>query len=602
MDMPQGIQNFFMEAVDTAYDSLLKDYSLSPEKLFDDVEKPILMCALGAKNVGLTFSELDTMLKTYNLDDAKRKAALEFLLKNVFWPLRDFYGDELTVYLREQKIESSSWPQTRVLYRPVSFSGVASEIVNRLGLYSMGQNVRTQLRQFVSDYVNQKSVPSQIKEAMMRTPDFGGLGFDEKAADKALEILQGFKTAGLEILTEEAYADYLNAQTSKLAQSLRQPSGQEAAEQAEIATIRAAQPAPPRIVTELDKAVQAAIEAIPDRPTDAYLANRLQNVVSSRLRDVRNAGELLSLLQRDSKVGGMGLDRDKANAWSAIIEKAYQEHRGQIESEERGKLETQLAEQKRKIEDRRRQEAETHAKWYQEKIKSRQAQEQERLKLAEAIKKGWQTQAPPPPVEQKAAAAEKKELGELVPATGGVGGRTSDVGSGQGVVESQKSKVATGTVGMQPATRDAGRGTVEPVVKVSAVTAQMAAQAAGAPKPVDGVKPSVGAPKLQGLVGELANLSLPQFRRMGKTPQEATAKILQRLETLKQESFENKMNGVRSWQQSPVMKAYMELVAKSFKSGKPIAQIAETERSAGKDTLTPEEIEALVSMNNQLHF
>ena len=607
VDMPEGIKAFFTQQADKVYNPIIQDYKLPEKDFFASVERPVLQSTFGFVSIADAVQQIVKNCSTSVPDEVQRKKMVEALLQGIFWPLRDLFGEELVVYLREQKIETANWSPERVLFRPVSFSGAASEIINRLGLYSMGQQTRTVLRQFVNDYVAQKMVPSQIKEAMMRAPDFGGLGFDDKTADKALAVLQSFKDNGLEILSEEAYGDYLSEQTVRIAESLRQPNPQEAEDQQEIASIRATQAAPPKVLTELDKAVEAAIAGIPDKPTDEYLANRLRNVVSSRLRDVRNANELLSLLQRDSKVGGMGLDREKANAWSALIENAYKEHRGGIESEERGKLEVQLAEQKRKIEDRRHQEAEAHAKWYQEKIKSRQTQEQERLKLAEAFKKGFQQ--PAPAVEQRAAATEKKELGELVVVAAGKGpsglsGPSSPSGGevdGGKKVEGWKGGKTEGQRAAMPGTQDAGRATTPaPVVKVSAVTAQMATQAAGIPKPVDGVRQV--APHLQSLSGELGSFTLSQFRRLGKTPQEATVKLLQRFETLKEESFENKMNGVRSWQQSPVMKAYLDLVAKSFKEGKPISQIADAERAAGKDTLNREEIEALIQMNNQLHF
>ncbi len=601
VDMPEGIKVFFTHQADNVYNPIIQDYKLPEREFFAAVERPILQSTFGFVPVADAIKQIDANVANWIPDQAQRLTMCQELLKGIFWPLRELFGDELVTYLRGNDIDASGWPPAKVLFKPVSYSGAASEIINRLGLYSMGQQTRTALRQMVSDFVDQKLVASQIKEAMLRTPDFGGLGFDEKTAEKAMATLQDFKDNGLEILSEEAYGEYLNEQTAKLAKSLREPTANENEDEQEIATIRAAQSVPPKVLTELDRAVEAAYQAVPDKPENEYLQSRLRNVISSRLRDVRNANELVSLLQRDSKVGGMGLDRDRSMAWSAIIEAAYKDHRASIETEEKGKLELQLAEQKRKIEDRRRQEAEAHAKWYQEKIQTRQAQEQERLNLAEALKKGFQTQVPA--VEQKAAAAEKRVLGELVPAP------AATVQTLKANIEPPKREIPLNL----PLTREISGARLSPPlskgaegdlsqVKVSPVTAQMAAQAVGGPRPVDGVQPVAGAPKLQSLSGELGSFSLAQFRRLGKTPQESTAKILQRFETLKEESFENRMNGIRSWQQSPVMKAYLELVAKSFKTGKPIAQIAELERSGGKDTLTPEEIEALVQMNNQLHF
>jgi hypothetical protein len=282
-------------------------------------------------------------------------------------------------------------------------------------------------------------------------------------------------------------------------------------------------------------------------------------------------------------VGGLDLDRETAEAWSKIIEEAYADFHGGIEAEEKQKLDTQLVEQKRKIEERRQQEAQEHAKWYEEKIKKRQSAESERKDLAVALKKGLESKAPHP-LDIKNQMAEKKQYGELVPALA--------------VVSAQSSVLSrpTGTAGPSPGPVAAVKA---PTVKVSAVTADMAREVK--PLTVDGVRP-VTAPKLLGLVDELKGMTLSSFRRMGKTPQDAAAKISQRFGTLNEESFDHRVSGIRAWQTSPVMKIYMNLVAESFKQGKPIAQVAETQRKAGMDTLTRDEIEALINLNNSLHF
>ena len=570
VDLPQGVQDFFMREVDNVYDPLIKDFKLPEDQFFKLIEDPILQTVFNYRTLEKALADIKINLTALKISDEDQAKIVERLLQGVFWPLRGFFADELTAYLSANKIDTRAWSLTQVLFKPVSFSGAASEVINRLALYSLGKQARVRLRDLIAKFSKGEILPDQLKEAMMRLPDFGGLGFDDKTASRAVSIITELGSS-VKFISEEDYSDLL-AEESKRS-TLKSPEHEEDAN--EIATIKAGMPAPPKVVTELDKAVDATWEKIENKPNDAYLARRLKNIISSRLRDVRSSNELLGLLQRDVKVGGMGLDREQSSALAAQIEKAYKEYRGSIEAEEKQKMEQQMIEQKRKIEERRKQEAEAHAKWYAEKIKSREVAEESKKKLAEALKKEMITQLHP--VDIKSQAEEEKRFGEMVAIKEPVKAPTKSVDKEvPAVIAPEKTRT----------------------VRVSATTAVMAESELSKNR-VDGVR---AAPKLQSLVGELGNLTLTQFRRLGKTPLEATQKIIQRIETLEKESFEQKVSGIRAWQTSPVMKAYLVLVSESFKTGRPIAQVAEDERSKNKDTLTRDEIEALIQLNNQLHF
>jgi hypothetical protein len=401
-------------------------------------------------------------------------------------------------------------------------------------------------------------------------PEFGGLGFDKETAEKAIKEIQELSKQ-VEFLSEEDYAEHLTKKSVKMnGESYAESEAGE--DENEINTIREKMPPQPKVLTELDKAVEDAWNKIIKKPDTDYLMRRLKNVISSRLRDVRNAQELLQLLQRETKVGGVGLDRDEAKVIADVIEKTYNDFHGNIESEERKKLEKQLTEQKQKIEERRRREAEEHAKWYREKIKSKQDVKAEQQVLADALKKGL---ASGPAVKSKVmdagAAMEKKKYGEMAPAP--------------------VKATAMAGAGLAKKTQASSRG-----VRVSVQSLRLPAT----PKvQVDGVRAT---PRLSGLVGELENMTMPQFRRLAVPPQDAIKKILERMDTLKQESFEQKVAGIRAWQSSPIMKIYLGLVAESFKTRKPLVQIAEEKRKVGEDSLTGDEVEAIIALNNQLHF
>lgn len=569
IDLPKGVQNFFMDEADELYKQLIDDYKIPEENFFDLIEEPVLNATLGYATVKESLTVVYKNIISLNIEKENQKKIITLLLQKVYWPLRDLFGLELTQYLQELNVSTVGWPPEQVLFQPLSYSGAASEVVNRLGLYSVGRQVRTSLREQIEKFAKGEIVPDQLKEKMIQLPEFGGMGLDPKTADKALNVIQQLAEE-VEFISEEDFAEMLAAKTLRPEQGAGAIKETEEDEE-EIKTIKQAMPEPKRDLTELDHAVLAAWNAIAEKPEDDYLSRRLRNVISSRLRDVRNASELKQLLQRDTKVGGLGLDREQSDKIAAQIEEVYGEYHGKIQQEEKNKLEKQLIQQKHKIEERRKQEAEEHARWYQEKIKARQEAESEKKQIAEALKKGFTAQ-PKHPVDQKAAIEEKKKYGSMVPAA-----------------KAASSRIAT-------APPKSGSAPTHPPVRVSAQTAKMAERA---PLRVDGVS---AAPKLQGLTGELGGLTLAQFRRMGKTPQESVQKILSRLDALQAESLEKRISGIRAWQISPVMKMYLSLVAESFKTMRPIAQIAETQRKEGTDTLTQDEIEALIQLNNQLHF
>lgn len=144
-----------------------------------------------------------------------------------------------------------------------------------------------------------------------------------------------------------------------------------------------------------------------------------------------------------------------------------------------------------------------------------------------------------------------------------------------------------------------------------AFQAQAAAARAGAamPAPKPGAAPlpptmdTVRAPmRLVGLNEELAGMTMAEFRRLAKTPQDAAGKILQKLKTLQEESFEQWTEGVEAWRQSPLQQQYLKLVTESFTSGKPVTQLVEEKRAADPSLPSGEELSAIIQLNSKIQL
>jgi hypothetical protein len=111
-----------------------------------------------------------------------------------------------------------------------------------------------------------------------------------------------------------------------------------------------------------------------------------------------------------------------------------------------------------------------------------------------------------------------------------------------------------------------------------------------------------GVVRLKSLTEELQDFGLEEFRRLAKDPDKAAEKIKQKLEALKQESFDRWSEGVRGWRQSPLQQMYLALVAEAFAKATPVAELAETHYAADPRSLRADEVGAIMQLNSQLPF
>ncbi|USN52917.1 MAG: hypothetical protein H6759_02560 [Candidatus Nomurabacteria bacterium] len=118
----------------------------------------------------------------------------------------------------------------------------------------------------------------------------------------------------------------------------------------------------------LQAAISECLQQIGDLSLDEYLSKRLENVISTRLRNVRNDIQTLDVLTRDSKIGGISLSKEEADRILHIIEASYELHHSDIENAQKKRIQDTEIAQKQKIEERKIQESEAHADWYQEKV------------------------------------------------------------------------------------------------------------------------------------------------------------------------------------------------------------------------------------------
>lgn len=606
-DMPTGLRSFLLSPEYASADKTIqKTYGLTDEQTAK-MGDALMDAVYGETDLLQAIASLKALVVPTPVPEAKWKEFLADILKTEVWRIRDLFGAELTQILNDNQIGTGGWPTARVILKPVTYSGAATEVAATAGFSLMGPQIRERMRELITSKKKGVRVDAQVREVLVRPADFGGIGLDPGTADKTLAAINQL-IADVPIMSEDEYADWL-AEESRKKTEPAPSSGPKTPEDVEIDKIKATMPVAPASV--LDDAVEKTFGSLSSKPGDDYLAKRLRYIISSRFRDVRSAFELKQLLMRDSKVGGMGMTTGEADSMAQQIETAYATYHAPIMDEEKKKLETQKEIQSRRVEERKKTEAEEHAKWYQERILSRQQEEEGKKQLAEQFRQAMGSGAAAlPPVEEhpmdvREQRKEKERFGELVPAvTVGAVPISAPASAprpmAMGAAEAKPAVVPSASpFAPAPVAQQA-----RPEVKISKETVALQSQQAASLKPrmTDVTPAGGGGTRLTGLAQELRQLGLADFRRQSADPEIAAQKIMQKIDTLGGESFEKKLEGIQAFQSSPLQKEYVTLVSDSFKKGRPVAELAEEMRKSGKDTLSQAEIAAIISLNSKLHY
>lgn len=463
--------------------------------------------------------QLKPLIGARKLEDVERE-----LLLRVVLPIADMVAWDVDSRLLELGVSSTILQNTfRVSLRPVSYGAAARRIANLARMSVLTEEVARRLREVLVSYIKGVRGIDDVKMVLTRTQEGGGLGFTQEQAQEYTSQMDQFLSS-TQVMSEEAFANwfanYQREMSALQASRDHAPLASKAAPSTEEEEIAAHALGTPTKTDSslLQQAIQSALTRVELPTLDDYLLRRLENIVSTRLRDVRNTLQVKEVLQRDAKVGGVGLDEGEAERVTNIIETVYLETRTQIATEEKQKIDTITQEQQLKIDERRKRESEEHAEWYQSKVRD---------------------QGPDSGVEALKALREQS---------------------------------------MQP-------GTARSLSQPSAA--------------MDGVRAPT---RLTGLSEELGMFTLADFRRLGRTPEQTTEKLKQKFDTLKNESFERWTEAIQAWRKSPLQQLYLTLVADSFATGKPVAQLAEERRQQNQEVPTPEELGAILLLNNMVQL
>jgi len=450
-------------------------------------------------------------------DDVER-AVLEW----VVLPLADLVSWDVEARLTDLGAPQSEIQAVpRISLRPVAFASAARRIASLAKISLLGEDNVTRMRDVLISYIKGVRGEEQVMDILMRPQVEGGMGFAKQQAQSFVENMKEFLLT-TQVMSETEFANWL--------QNDRRESESEQALIASSAAQTGNVKTEGMIGVQRERQMDPVLEATIDeclkninlqKAPESFLMTRLRNLISSRMRDVRNREQILAMLQREEKVGGMGFDPGEAERITLVIENTYKEKREAVEQEAKGKISKVQDEQKKKIEERRSRESEEHAAWYREKVM----------------------------------------------------GVRGDQALRQMIVEGKK----------------------EPPARSSAALAGRQASAS-----MDGIE--AAGMKLSSLADELKNMDIESYRRQSRDPQQAAEKILQKLETLKRESYDRWVEGVEAWRHSTLQQQYLRLVTESFSSGRPVSELVEEKRKADPRLPTAEELGSIIALNSKIQL
>ncbi|MDD5567191.1 MAG: hypothetical protein PHH01_03260, partial [Patescibacteria group bacterium] len=125
-------------------------------------------------------------------------------------------------------------------------------------------------------------------------------------------------------------------------------------------------------------------------------------------------------------------------------------------------------------------------------------------------------------------------------------------------------------------------------------------------RPIESSRPTVSdirrPVKTIGPVQELVELTLKDYRRLGKTIEESNEKIMEKLDLLEEDSYLKRAEGVKAWKSGEVNQLYLSIGRESMEKDLAVIDVIRKRREDGLPYLTKEEFEMVADLNKKISF
>ncbi len=315
----------------------------------------------------LSYAEFNQRLKQLagdrKIEDVERAILLQIVL-----PLADLVTWDVEARMQELHITMAEIQAApRVSLRPVSYGAAARRIAATAKISVLSEDMVRKLRDVIVSYLKGVRGEEQVKELLVRQQVEGGLGLTKDQAKAFYEAILNFM-ATTQVMSEQEYALWFQNFQREASVTQAEAAAKSAVTLPEGVTAAEMPRSESKFDPILGKAIDDVLQKIGKLPEQEHMLRRLQNVISTRLRDVRNAVQTRGLLEREEKVGGLGYTPEDAARIADLIEQAYNQNRESIGTEEKQRIEAAQEETKKKVEERKKRESEEHAAWFREKV------------------------------------------------------------------------------------------------------------------------------------------------------------------------------------------------------------------------------------------
>ncbi len=321
-------------------------------------------------------SQLERVIGDHVVEDVER-----MVLRHVVLPLADLVPWDVERRLQELGFPLSELQAVnRVALRPVSYGAAVRRMAAQAKVTLLSEDIVKRCRDILVSYIKGVRLMEQVKEMLARNQRDGGVGFSAAQVDVFVSVMVDFLSK-TEVLSEQAYADWFTTfqrqivsdrMTEKQSAAAPLVAPNPVASEADVLPGAAISQRTIDAKAVLQQAVDDTYASLGFSGQDPYLQSRVQTLISSRLRDVRNTFQIKDVLMRDPKVGGVGLVDSEAERITDRIEAGYAEHREAILAEEKQKIVEVEKMQAERMAERKVRESEAHADWFAKKIQTTQ--------------------------------------------------------------------------------------------------------------------------------------------------------------------------------------------------------------------------------------
>lgn len=109
-------------------------------------------------------------------------------------------------------------------------------------------------------------------------------------------------------------------------------------------------------------------------------------------------------------------------------------------------------------------------------------------------------------------------------------------------------------------------------------------------------------PRTMGPLEELQYMDAISFRRLSPLPEEAIAKIKNKVSLLEKEQYSKRLEGIKAWRKSPLNQLYLGMAQAALEQRISMAELIAKRQADHEDYLNQGEFEAIMKLNQELRF